>query len=213
MRLYLVRHGQTAWNLAGKAQGHTDIPLDETGLAQAQAVGEAFREIPLDRLLTSDLLRARQTAQPIADAVGLPLEARADLRERGFGEWEGSPFVDVAARSIELSLQQGLHPLEVRPPAGEAYRDVWNRLDRVVEELQDSEARTAIVTHGGTSALLLARLTRGTLETSRSFRFGNTGITELERRADGYFVIVRYNDVRHLAANRPLAGSVDGTHR
>ena len=209
MRLYLVRHGQTAWNLEGRAQGQTDIPLDEVGLRQAEAVGRAFRDIPLDRVLTSDLSRAYATAGAISPRA----ERRADLRERSFGEWEGSPFTRVAERSIEMSLVEGCHSLEVRPPKGESFADVWRRLDTVVAEIGESEGRLAIVSHGGTCAVLLARLVRGTLETSRGFRFGNTGVTELERRADGYFVIVRYNDVSHLAAERPLAGSVDGTHR
>ncbi|MGV3615830.1 MAG: histidine phosphatase family protein [Fimbriimonas sp.] len=213
MRLYLVRHGQTAWNEAGRAQGHTDIPLDATGLRQAEAVGEAFREIPLDRILTSDLQRAHQTAAPISDAAGVPLTIRRDLRERSFGDWEGNGFTDVAAWALERSIDEAIHLLEVRPPNGESFADVWNRLDAVVDDLNEMDGRVAIVTHGGTCGVLLARLTRGSLETTRSFRFGNTGVTELERRADGYYVIQRYNDVTHLAAHRPLAGSVDGTHR
>ena len=62
MRLYLVRHGQTDWNVQKRAQGHTDRPLDETGLQQAKLVGNAFLDLPVQRILTSDLIRAKQTA-------------------------------------------------------------------------------------------------------------------------------------------------------
>lgn len=213
MRLYLVRHGQTAWNEAKRMQGRTDIPLDEVGLAQAEAVGEAFREIPLDRLLTSDLARAYATAKPIAQAIGLPLEVRPDLRERSFGDWEGEDGTQVAAWAIERSLLEGIDPLDVRPPRGESSGDVWNRLDPFVRELEHADGRIAVVGHGAAHRVLLAKLTRGTLASSRSFSFGNTGITEMERRDDGYFVIVRYNDVSHLRNERPLVRPGDGAHR
>lgn len=194
-------------------QGHTDIPLDAIGQSQAKALGEAFREIPLDRLLSSDLGRAYGTANPIAEVTGLPIETRKDLRERSFGDWEGRDGTEVAALSIEKSLQEGTDALNVRPPNGESYADVWNRLDPFVLELDDTEGRLAIVTHGVTSRILLAKLTRGTLASSRSFTMRNTGITELERRADGFYVIVRYNDVSHLTRERPLVGSGDAAHR
>jgi broad specificity phosphatase PhoE len=214
MRLYLVRHGQTAWNEAGRMQGHTDIPLDAIGQSQADALGEAFRDIPLDRVLSSDLGRAYATAKPIAAVGGLAIEMRKDLRERSFGDWEGSDATEVAAWSIEKSLQEGTDALNVQPPNGESFADVWNRLDPFVSELDDTEGRLAVVTHGVTSRILLAKLTRGTLATSRSFTMRNTGVTELERRADGFFVIVRYNDVSHLTRPaRPLVGSGDAAHR
>lgn len=213
MRLYLVRHGQTAWNELGRMQGHTDIPLNERGLAQAEALGEAFREIPLDRLIASDLARAYGTAKPISAATQTTLEIRSDLRERSFGDWEGEDGAQVAAWSIERSLIEGGDPLEVRPPNGESHLDVWNRLDALVGDLQTANGQIAVVTHGVTSRILLARLTRGTLASSRSYSLANTGVTELERRADGFFVIVRYNDVSHLAMPRPLVGSSDGARR
>ncbi|HYF00177.1 MAG TPA: histidine phosphatase family protein, partial [Planctomycetota bacterium] len=129
MPLYLVRHGQTAWNELGRAQGHTDIPLDERGRRQAQALGEAFRRLPLDRILTSDLARAYQTAEAVAHATGVSLEVRPELRERGFGEWEGSPFADVGAWILARAQSDGIPFLECRPPGGEAFADVWTRLD------------------------------------------------------------------------------------
>ncbi|AIE83461.1 histidine phosphatase family protein [Fimbriimonas ginsengisoli] len=213
MRLYLVRHGQTSWNVDGKAQGHTDISLDDSGLAQAYAVGEAFRGIEIDRIVSSDLQRAFQTAEAIQAATNAPAERRRDLRERSFGDWEGMDFRDLAATQIELGLQQGVSFTEVRPPNGESFADVWTRLDPFMDAIEESDERIAVVTHGGTCAVLLARLMRANVDSIRSFRFGNTAVTELERRADGFYLLVRYADTSHLADARALTGSVDGSRR
>jgi len=202
MRLYVVRHGQTSWNVDGRAQGHTDIPLSPVGLEQAEAVGEAFRGIQVDRILASDLSRALQTARPIQQATGAPLEQHKALRERCFGDWEGDPFTEVSARSIEAGLTSDLSLLEVRPPNGESFVDLWNRVTPILEEIESTEETLAIVSHGGTCSILLARIFRGTVESSKSFRFGNTAVTEIERRADGFYVLVRYADASHL--NNPV---------
>lgn len=213
MRLYLVRHGQTAWNEARRAQGHTDIPLDEAGQSQAQALGEAFRSVPLTRVYTSDLSRAKMTAEAVVATTGADLEVRRDLRERGFGDLEGQPFTAVHDWLEQTARERDEHLLRVRPPAGESYEDVWNRLGRIVEEIDQTEGAIAVVSHGGTSSLLLARLLRGNLETSRGFRLNNTGVTELERRTDGYYVMLRYNDVSHTVDLGPLVSGLDAASR
>lgn len=212
MRLYLVRHGQTAWNVAGRAQGHTDIPLDPTGLDQAQRLGESFEGLKIDAIWSSDLTRSVQTAEPIAKTAGLPIEKLTDLRERGFGEWEGSNFVEVTRRMADRAEELGVTQQQVRPPGGESYADVWNRLNQVYHRIQDADGSLVIVTHGGSASLLLARLVQGSLDTSRSFRFANTGYSELHRRADGLYNLVRYNVTEHLDM-KALTGSLDGTGR
>lgn len=213
MRIYLVRHGQTSWNLEGRAQGHQDISLDETGLAQAAKLRRAFDGVAVDRVLTSDLQRAYQTAEAVSEATKAPLVRRTELRERGFGEWEGMIFTEFVKHSLDFGLAQGVSQLEIRPPGGESFGDVWERLTPVVQEADSTEENLAIVSHGGTCALLLARFLRGNLETSRSFSFGNTAVTELERRPDGFYRMVRYADTAHLEAERPISGSLDGTSR
>ncbi|HEY0867594.1 MAG TPA: histidine phosphatase family protein [Fimbriimonas sp.] len=212
MRLFLVRHGQTEWNVAGRAQGHTDIPLDAVGVEQARRLGRAFEGASLDRLLSSDLLRCRQTVEPVSRATGSAVEESPDLRERSFGEWEGLDFRDVAERIAESALEQGISRQAVRPPGGESFRDVWNRLDRVLTEIHHQDGTMMVATHGGTASILLARLVLGSLDTSRSFRFANTAVCELERRADGLYNLVRYNDASHLSEHS-LTGSLDGVAR
>lgn len=212
MRLYLVRHGQTEWNLTGRAQGHTDLELDATGQDQANRLGQAFRDISLDRILSSDLRRCYQTVMPVSESTLAPIEELPELRERGFGSLEGSPFTGVAEWILEESLRLGISRQAVRPPGGESMQDVWKRLDPVMSRIHQHEGVMMVATHGGTASLLLARLVRGSLETSRSFRFANTGVCLLERRADGLYNLVKYNDTSHLA-ERALSGSLDGTSR
>lgn len=212
MRLYLIRHGQTAWNAEQRAQGHTDIPLDSQGKAQAMMLGHRFAGKRIDRILCSDLIRARETAQPIADHSGAPIEETVALRERSFGEWEGEYFKDIASWWPALEAMQGTDRLMLRPPGGESFADVWKRVQTLVHDLQTDQGNTVIVSHGGTCGLLLAQLVQGNLETSRAFRFNNTSVTKLERRPEGLFMIQYYNDTGHLA-NEALAGSVDGTVR
>jgi probable phosphoglycerate mutase len=212
MRVYLIRHAQTAWNVEGRAQGHTDIPLDEHGSAQAERVGAAFAGVPLGRVLSSDLSRCSDTAQKIAEATEAELELLSELRERSFGEWEGLPYEGVWSNMAALMGPE--MPREgVQPPNGESIRAVWQRLDAVVHRLVHIEEPVAVVTHGGSSALLLAKLLKGSIESARSFRFGNTAITELHRRPEGFFLMVRYNDTSHLDGLEVRAGNLEGVAR
>jgi probable phosphoglycerate mutase len=212
MRLYLVRHGQTAWNAEQRAQGHSDVPLDSVGHDQARQLGARFLGKRIDRVISSDLVRARQTAAPVADATGAIHEETQILRERAFGDWEGEFFKDISNWWPALEAIQGVDHLHLRPPNGESFADVWHRLDPIVEDLRHDTGTTVVVSHGGTCGLLLARLVSANLATSRAFRFGNTSVTKLERRADSSFTIRYYNDCAHLE-NGALTGSVDGAHR
>lgn len=201
MPLYLVRHGKTSWNDIGRAQGHTDIPLNDVGIAQANCLETAFLGVPIHRIYSSDLGRSLATSQAIERATGAPMEVRSDLRERCFGEWEGSDFAEVNRRLQELADQNSASPLRMRPPGGESYADVWERLEPIWEVIQSlGDESIVISSHGGALSVLLAKILHGTLETSRSFRFLNTAITELQRRPDGFFAVARFNDCSHLKA-------------
>ncbi|HLK16331.1 MAG TPA: histidine phosphatase family protein [Fimbriimonadaceae bacterium] len=200
MRVFLVRHGQTAWNEAGIAQGHTDIPLDEQGLAQAEAVAAELGELRIMRVLTSDLQRAVQTASPLASALGKRVETTDLLRERCFGAWEGLPYGEITAQFQAAAAEVGSDVNLVRAPGGgESFADLWDRLDSIVAELWEARQNVAVITHGGTCAVLLARLLQGNLSTRQSFRLANGSITELSRQYD-FFRITRYNETRHLDA-------------
>lgn len=212
MRLYLIRHAQTAWNLEGRAQGHTDVLLDDHGEEQVRRLALAFEGVELCHVLSSDLKRSSMTAQPVAEATNARLELLPCLRERSFGEWEGQPYESLWARM--LSMQSPDMPREhVQPPGGESLRTVWDRLDEVLLKLQTLHGPTAVISHGGSCALLLAKLIRGNFETARAFRFGNTSVTELHLRPEGLYLMVRYNDVSHLDDLAVRAGNLEGTTR
>lgn len=210
MRLYLVRHGQTAWNLEGRAQGHTDIPLDATGIAQAAAVADAMRGLALDKVWSSDLLRASQTGSAIAEACGCQLLTAAEYRERSFGSMEGTPYLDLRRAAEEEAEVQETSSLQVRIGGGESVEDVWDRVADRLWEIESAHHDLCLVSHGGTCAVVVAQLLRGSLETVRALKFGNASLTELQRHPDGHWTLLRYNDTSHLAA--PSAPMIDLNH-
>ena len=96
--ILLIRHGETPWNAERRLQGHIDIALNDTGLQQAAALGQALAGEPLAAVLSSDLQRARQTAQAVASLHDLPVQADPLLRERCYGAFEGLLYADIAAQ-------------------------------------------------------------------------------------------------------------------
>src|ERR1041384_5399555 len=99
---YFLRHGQTAWNVAGRFQGHSDIPLNELGLAQAYDAAKILANCPIDLIVVSPLIRARRTAEIVSEQLGKPLLLDDELKERHFGASEGLVVNEVKA---ELGLE------------------------------------------------------------------------------------------------------------
>lgn len=212
MRLMIVRHGQTAWNKLMKAQGHTDIPLDEEGQNQASLLARSLSGFQPHEVWTSDLARARSTAEVLQKSLGGKLRIDSRLRERSFGTYEGMAFRDLSAQLHAKQDLEGVDALTVRPPRGESLKDAFARIKPVADEIFKSRESRIIVAHGASCALLVAHLAKGGVETSRAFRFGNTGLTEFLRRPDGLFQLVRYNDMSHLN-DRSLVPSDDAAVR
>lgn len=155
--LYLIRHGQTDWNVAGKIQGHADIPLNETGKAQAQKVAQYLKkkQVSLNGLYSSDLQRAHQTAQEIAAIFALEIILSADLREGHFGRLEGltkqerhdlyGPLTDE-----ELPEKIGAEPRQ------QVVARVMNFLKYIAQNRTGN--KVAVVTHGYLLSSLLTHL-------------------------------------------------------
>ena len=112
MHIYLMRHGQTDWNIVHRMQGRSDIPLNATGLKQARAAAHGMDELPIDRILTSPLRRARQTAQAVAAGRGVPVLVEDDIIEMAFGELEGQLLSDFPACECIFSDPEHYVPLE-----------------------------------------------------------------------------------------------------
>ncbi len=128
-RIFLVRHGETSWNREGRFQGQIDVPLNDIGLRQADAVAEALKEIPFDRIISSNLSRALRTALPLASRMrmGMGVETDDDLKEIGHGLWEGRTAAEVEAMSPGALALWHTHPEAVVMPEGESLADVQNR--------------------------------------------------------------------------------------
>ena len=105
-RIVAIRHGETAWNVDTRIQGHLDIPLNDTGLWQARQLARALADEPVAAIYTSDLQRARATAQAVADTTGAPLTPEPDLRERSFGHFQGRTFAQIEAELPEDALRR-----------------------------------------------------------------------------------------------------------
>lgn len=201
MKVHLVRHGQTDWNLERKAQGHTDIPLNANGLKQAEATAKHFSGSAIQHIWTSDLRRASQTAERIATELGVSYTTTRELREQSFGVLEGSNYAQLGTTVSMIAQLQGIPRHQARPENGESSEDVWHRISPVVRQLEQLTEDLIIVCHGGTMGILLSQLMGGDFGISRSFVFSNACITTLGRPGldlDGRFRLIDYNFTGHL---------------
>src|SRR5207302_9429667 len=119
IRLILVRHGVTEWNLAGRYQGHQDVPLSDTGREQARRAAERLRAERITAAYTSDMQRAKETASIILGERNVPLREAAALREIAFGAWEGLTPIQAADRYPDEWAAWTRNAADAGPPGGE----------------------------------------------------------------------------------------------
>ncbi|MGB8265912.1 MAG: histidine phosphatase family protein [Candidatus Velthaea sp.] len=153
-----MRHGRTAWNRERRFQGHTDVPLDEEGRAQAQALAAYLADERFDLALASDLARAWETAAAIGAAAGVRVEREPRLREMRFGDWEGLRWDEIVARTPGLAHASEKAPRSYVPKGGEAFEDVCARVAPVIAAVAQRlppEGRALIVSHAGVMHALL----------------------------------------------------------
>jgi broad specificity phosphatase PhoE len=173
--IYLVRHGQTDWNLEKRIQGNADIPLNDEGITQSQALAESLQGERFDAVFSSDLIRAAQTAQILARRLSAPLFYDPRLREVNHGKWEGMLISDVRSQySGEYSAFRDDRP-DGRAPGGETMREALQRIEAAVDEAarQYPGGRIVIVSHGLALALLRCRLNNAPLNLSHLFGLDN----------------------------------------
>jgi len=148
--LHLIRHGRTDWNRQGRWQGHADHGLDDEGLEQAEAVARALQDVRFEALYSSDLRRALQTAAPLSRSSGLPVLARADLREVDVGSWAGLTRAQVTQTDpagAERHLRGGAGWLD-----GETYEELSARAMAAAVAIADDhadDAHVAVFSHAG----------------------------------------------------------------
>lgn len=218
MEILLIRHGETAWNRVRRMQGHIDIPLNDEGQRQARALGVALRAERPVAIYSSDLQRARATAQPVADAHDMPVIYETALRERCYGGFEGMMYEELAERFPEAFTQWRARDLHARFPAGEREAETLMEFHRrsvdAVTTLarrhhEGDEGKLVIVTHGGVLDCLYREATGMPVDAARDFGIVNAAINRL--RWDGQrFHLLQWADAAHLEA----AGldEIDRTH-
>ena len=158
-RILLIRHGQTDWNVEGRWQGHLDPPLNATGLKQAEALAEHLRGRSISAVYSSDLARARMTAERIAEVLGLSVQEDQRWRELNLGVFQGLTTSEINGKYPEESRQLRENYLDYAPPQGETRRAMQNRALAAYEDILDHETgeETVVVSHGGTIRVVLLK--------------------------------------------------------
>jgi broad specificity phosphatase PhoE len=200
--LYLVRHGETDWNEEDRWQGHHDLPLSASGRAQAAAAAARLADERLTQLHSSDLRRAAETAQVIAEACALDVQSSAALREIDVGNWAGLTRSEAKERFPEgyARRQAGGTGWE----GGESYEQLGRRVGAYVTELlagARGSDRIAVVCHSGVVRMLVVRALG--LEPRERSRIGASdhGAVSVLRARKGEWSLRVYNDACHLHAD------------
>ncbi len=206
-RVFVVRHGETAWNVDKRIQGHLDVPLNERGRWQAERLAQALAGEQLAAVYSSDLQRARDTAAAVAAACGVELRLDAQLRERAFGRFEGRTFEE-----IEQHWPDDVQRWRRRDPGFDAQGG--ERLDafyaRSLEVALRHAARhpaqaIAIVSHGGVLDCLYRAAAGIELSAARHWQVTNAAVNRLLWTPQG-FSLVGWNDTAHLEGAPEEAG-------
>lgn len=199
-RILLIRHGETAWNRATRIQGHTDIPLSALGLAQAERLAEALADEELNAIYSSDLSRARQTAEAVARARGLAVRLDAGLRERAFGRFEGLSWEEIDQGYPGDAARWRRREPDFAVGGGESLIAFSARCVAAARRAAAAHPgeSIALVAHGGVLDCLYRAATQVALDAPRSWQLGNATINRLLATPEG-FTLVGWNDDRHLA--------------
>jgi probable phosphoglycerate mutase len=158
-RVVLWRHGQTDWNLANRFQGHSDIPLNETGLDQARKAAPLLYGLRPSKIISSDLIRARQTAQELANISRLPIHIDSGLRETNGGKWEGRTGAENRSDDYEKFVNWLDGNDEPAGDFGERRSEIALRAVTAIENALEKEIETlVVVTHGGTARIIIGKM-------------------------------------------------------
>lgn len=198
-RIIAIRHGETAWNVDTRIQGHLDIPLNDTGLWQAQQVAQALAGETVAAVYTSDLQRALATAQAVAGTTGAPLVTHLGLRERSFGHFQGRTFAEIEAELPEDALRWRKRDPHYTPEGGESLVALRERIEHTVTVLAQQHVgeQVVMVAHGGVLDVLYRLATRQDIQAPRTWQLSNAAINRL-LWTEGGLSLVGWADTQHL---------------
>jgi broad specificity phosphatase PhoE len=215
-RLLLVRHGETDWNREGRFQGQIDIPLNDNGLAQAEAARRFLAEVPIQRAWSSVMARPRRTAEVILEShPGIELALTEGLMEIGHGLWEGRLEREIAEDWPELLADWKVAPHTVQMPEGENVQDVWERSlaswEAIARSLRDAETALVVAHDAVNKTILCALLGLGPADIW-AVKQGNGGVTVIDypHGPDDVAVVSCLNLTHHLGGvlDRTAAGAL-----
>jgi broad specificity phosphatase PhoE len=200
MNLILIRHGETDWNRIGRCQGVADIVLNENGKKQARELAHSLRDHNIKAIYSSDLKRARETAQHIAEHHNITVQLEPGLQEMNQGDLEGLSFPDIRDKYAEVLKQWRESPETLRLPSGESLVEVQNRAWKVFEKVHQNHIgeTVVVVSHNLTIITLLCKITRVGLKGFRDFHIEATS-KNIIISEDGSLRIDVINDVSHLS--------------
>jgi probable phosphoglycerate mutase len=198
-RILAVRHGETAWNRDTRIQGHTDIDLNAHGRWQAAQLAQALRDEPIHAFYASDLSRAFETAEAVAQVHGQTVNQHTGLRERHFGSFEGRTWAEVESDFPEEARAWRTRVPDFAPMGGESLLQLQTRVVQTVSELaaRHPGQQVLMVAHGGVLDILYRAATRLDLQAPRSWQLTNTAINRLLWTPEG-LSLVGWADTRHL---------------
>ncbi len=203
-RIFALRHGQTAWNAEQRIQGQLDVPLDGVGRWQAERLAQALAEEDFAAIYSSDLERARATAQALARQVGGTVRLDTALRERGFGHLEGHTWTEIEQRWPEDSLRWRRREPDFAPGGGETLRDFYARSVAAVLRLASAHPgqTIAVVAHGGVLDCLYRAALGIDLQEPRTWQLGNAAINRLLWTPE-QLAVIGWHDIGHLEGALP----------
>ena len=199
-KIYLLRHGQTDYNLQGVVQGSgIDAPINATGRAQAKAFFEAYQEVQFDQLYHSALIRTRQSIQGFID-MGIPVTSLVELNEISWGNYEGTPMTPEEGEYYRMMLDQWQQGnLDYAIAGGESPNSVAERLHRAIQIILNGPGETILVCmHGRAMRIFLSLICQTPLKEMDQYEHGNLCLYLLQQEEKGGFKLLKENDQEHL---------------
>ncbi|MHB1538856.1 MAG: histidine phosphatase family protein [Solirubrobacteraceae bacterium] len=146
--IYLARHGQTAYNLERRFQGQMEVPLDDTGRAQAGQLAQRAEAGGFAALWSSPLLRAQETAEAISFRIGLPIRTDARLMETDAGDWTDRTFAEIEQEAPQLFASFATGDSSFAFPGGESFAEQAARIEAALAEIEEGQTPALVVCHG-----------------------------------------------------------------
>ena len=197
-QMFLIRHGETAWNVEEVYRGTIDVSLSEVGIKQAEALGKHLSQVKLDAIYSSPLKRALETASWVAKYQGIAVIVKQGLIDFNFGEWQGLSEQDVKGLYPALHNEWRTDPQRVRIPGGENLEEVRERGLNVVKEIiSEHEGNVALVSHRVVNKVLICSLLGLDNSCFWNIKQDVGGIAIFEYKS-GRFVLIKHNDTCYL---------------